>query len=98
MIETDHIVVALVGFFATMVGLYSFITRSTKEDEREKQRLNHIEIMVQNILAIDRKLEDVLNHPDISGFGDKEVLKTQSVIVELLKEIQKEIQHYANKR
>ena len=98
MIETDHIMVALVGFFATMVGLYSFVTRNTKEEAREKQRLNHIEIMVQNILAIDRKLEDVLNHPDISGFGVKEVLKTQSVIVELLKEIQKEIQHYANKR
>ena len=98
MIETDHIVVALVGFFATMVGLYSFVTRSTKEDEREKQRLVRIETMIETSLSIDKKLEDVLNHPDISGFGVKEVLKTQSVIVELLKEIQKEIQHYANKR
>ena len=68
--ENEAIIIGI-GIIASLVGLLEFGRRTILEAALERQQLTRIIELVTRIKKVEEHLEDVLSHPDDSGFGTK---------------------------
>ena len=66
--ENEAIVIGI-GIMASLVGLLEFGRRTILETAQERAQLNNIIELLGKMNKIEGHLEDVLSHPDDSGFG-----------------------------
>jgi hypothetical protein len=88
----DDQILVWVGILASLIGLLEFARRMILESQNQRHQIKRIIRLLDDIEKVQNTLEDVLLHPDDSGFG---VIWLRNEIDEL-KEICSKIDHRQN--
>lgn len=88
----DDEILVWVGILASLIGLLEFARRMILESQNQRHQVKKIISLLEEIERIQNNLEDVLLHPDDSGFG---VIWLKDEVDEL-KEICSKIDHRQN--
>lgn len=91
-IPMDDEILVWVGIVASLIGLLEFVRRMILESQNQRHQVKKIIKLLEDIERIQNNLEDVLLHPDDSGFG---VVWLKDEVDEL-KEICSKIEHRQN--
>tara|TARA_R110000822_G_scaffold45103_2_gene120793 strand:+ start:896 stop:1225 length:330 start_codon:yes stop_codon:yes gene_type:complete len=88
----DDEILVWIGITASLIGLLEFARRVILDTQIQKHQVAKIIILLEDIEKIQDKLEDVLLHPDDSGFG----VSWLRVELEELKQVCATIDHRQN--
>ena len=80
-----------IGTLSSLIGLWEYFKRRNQRAmQREYDRIEMLKVL-KRIEVIDEHLEDVLSHPDDSGFGVGDIERRQGDIMERLERIERYI-------